>query len=93
LLRNIFIGGAALLLILTFVILGSLTKSRKDNKIIQHQKKEVEAQKVLLEEKQKEILDSIRYAKRIQNSLLPTDKYIERKLGGNSRFSRDTKGA
>jgi tetratricopeptide (TPR) repeat protein len=35
-------------------------------------------QKHIIEEKQKEILDSIRYAKRIQTSLLPTEKYIER---------------
>lgn len=41
---------------------------------------EVVAQKELLEEKQKEILDSIRYAKRIQTSLLPTDKYIQRMM-------------
>lgn len=37
-------------------------------------------QKILIEEKQKEIIDSIRYAKRIQRSLLPTEKYIERNL-------------
>jgi hypothetical protein len=41
---------------------------------------EVVAQKELLEEKQKEILDSIRYAKRIQTSLLPTETYIARVL-------------
>jgi tetratricopeptide (TPR) repeat protein len=35
-------------------------------------------QKHIIEEKQKEILDSIYYAKRIQTSLLPTEKYIER---------------
>jgi hypothetical protein len=40
----------------------------------------IELQRALLEEKQKEILDSIRYAKRIQNSLLPTDLYIHRNL-------------
>lgn len=38
------------------------------------------AQKKLLEEKQKEILDSINYASRIQNSLMPTDKYIDKSL-------------
>jgi hypothetical protein len=81
LLRNIFIGGAAVLLLLSFVILRSLAKSRKANRIIQSQKKEVETQKLLLEEKQKEILESMRYAKRIQTSLLPTGKYIGRKLG------------
>ena len=31
-------------------------------------------------EKQKENLDSIRYAKRIQTALLPSEKYIERNL-------------
>lgn len=38
-------------------------------------------QKHIIEEKQKEILDSIRYAKRIQTSLLPTEKYIAKQLG------------
>lgn len=72
--------GLGMLLILTVVILRSLAKSKRDNKIIQSQKREVEEQKLLVEDKQKEILDSIYYAKRIQNSLLPTDKYIERNL-------------
>ena len=31
-------------------------------------------------EKQKEILDSIYYARRIQRSLLPNEKYVERVL-------------
>lgn len=33
-----------------------------------------------IEEKNKDIMDSIRYAKRIQISLLPTDKYIEKNI-------------
>ena len=33
------------------------------------------------EEKQKEIIDSIKYAKRIQQSQLPTNKYIEKSIG------------
>jgi hypothetical protein len=36
------------------------------------------AQKILIEEKQKNIIDSINYAKRIQTALMPTIKYIER---------------
>jgi tetratricopeptide (TPR) repeat protein len=42
--------------------------------------KEITAQKHIIEEKQKEILDSIYYARRIQRALLPTDKYIARLL-------------
>ncbi|MBA2610511.1 MAG: tetratricopeptide repeat protein [Bacteroidetes bacterium] len=37
-------------------------------------------QKIIIEEKHKEILDSIHYAKRIQTSLLPTEKYIDKNL-------------
>jgi len=37
-------------------------------------------QKKIIEEKNKEILDSIHYAKRIQQSLLTSDIYIERAL-------------
>jgi hypothetical protein len=41
----------------------------------------VEKQKQLVEDKQQEILDSIHYAKRIQHSLITSDKYIEKALG------------
>jgi tetratricopeptide (TPR) repeat protein len=37
-------------------------------------------QNKLIEEKNREITDSIRYAKRIQRSVLPTEKYIQRIL-------------
>lgn len=38
----------------------------------------IQEQKNLIEEKNHEILSSIRYAKRIQNSLLPTEKYLDK---------------
>jgi len=34
----------------------------------------------LVEEHRKELIDSIHYAKRIQTTLLPSDKYIEKHL-------------
>ncbi len=37
-------------------------------------------QKLIIEDKQKEILDSIRYAKRIQTALMSNEKYIENNL-------------
>jgi hypothetical protein len=49
-------------------------------RITRKQKQIIEQQKHLVEEKQKEILDSIHYARRIQTALLPTDKYIEKSL-------------
>ncbi|MBC7862981.1 MAG: tetratricopeptide repeat protein [Bacteroidia bacterium] len=42
--------------------------------------KKTRLQKNIIEEKQREILDSIRYAKRIQNALLTSEKYMERNL-------------
>ncbi len=43
---------------------------------LKEEKEKVELQKNIIEEKQKEIVDSIRYAKRIQKAHLPTDNYI-----------------
>lgn len=40
----------------------------------------ISKQKALVEEKQREILDSIHYAKRIQQSLLPTEMYIDKSI-------------
>lgn len=56
------------------------TVAERTEEII-NEKKIVEEQKHLIEEKQKEVMDSIKYARRIQNSLLPTEKYIEKFLG------------
>jgi hypothetical protein len=82
------IGGLVLTLVFAFFIFRGLKKQKLANTIISQQKKDVEdknvlihSQKELLEEKQKEILDSINYARRIQGAHLPTDKYINKSLG------------
>jgi uncharacterized protein HemX len=87
LVRNGLIIGAVLLCGLVFFVYRNLQQSKKANRIIAAQKRQVEEQKaiteqqkLLVEEKQKEIVDSIRYAKNIQQSLFPTEKYIERSL-------------
>jgi tetratricopeptide (TPR) repeat protein len=56
---------------------------QKANKELGVKNETIEAQKHEVEEKQKEILDSIKYAKRIQTALLPSEKYIARKLSGS----------
>ena len=58
----------------------SNTLLAEKNEIILKQKETAEEQKLEIEVKQKEILDSITYAKRIQQSLMPTEKYIERNV-------------
>jgi tetratricopeptide (TPR) repeat protein len=63
----------SIVLLLTFFVF----KSYKKNKLA---KDLIERQKTILEEKQKEIIDSIYYASRIQKALLPSEKYIEKNL-------------
>ena len=65
----------------------SLRITRKQKEIIElqkilveEQKLEVELQKHKVEEHQREIIDSITYAMRIQRALLPTEKYIEKNM-------------
>ncbi len=73
--KIIWISMAGLLLSLIFIIFiyrGYLQK-RKSNI-------EISIQKSIIESKQKEIVDSIKYAQRIQQSLMPSEKYIERRL-------------
>ena len=64
-------------LVLILVFSGFLFKRFK---VEQGQKRMIAEQKQLVDEKQKEVMDSIKYAKRIQQSLMPTDKYIERNV-------------
>jgi hypothetical protein len=71
--RNLFAGFAAIALLLLLVVYRNFRQKKKANKEITHQK-------MLVEEKQKEIVDSINYAKRIQQSQLPTTLYIERSM-------------
>jgi serine phosphatase RsbU (regulator of sigma subunit) len=65
--------GFILLLALALVILRNLQKNKKQNKIITEQKH-------IVEEKQKEILDSIHYAKLIQHALLASDSILNDNL-------------
>ena len=65
--------GLVLVLLFSAFVFRSLRITRK-------QKALIEKQKQLVEEHQKEVIDSIHYAKRIQQSLLPTEKYIEKNL-------------
>lgn len=72
------VGGLLLVIVFAGLIFRSLQITRKQKKIIELKNKETEEQKLMIEEKQKEILDSIQYARRIQQSLLPTEKYIDK---------------
>ena len=66
-----FIGGFILMLALAFFIFIGYQQKQKSNIIITQQKE-------LVEEKNKEILDSINYAKRLQEAILPPVSLIKK---------------
>jgi serine phosphatase RsbU (regulator of sigma subunit) len=84
--RSTIIGismGLALAVILVIVVLRGYTINKRKSKIIEEQKKyaemqrdKVQIQNVIIEEKKQEILDSINYARRIQEAILPPEKEV-----------------
>ena len=71
--RNILIAGFLIVLVIGAFIFMSLRRNKKTNKIISLQKNE-------LEEKNKSIIDSINYAKRIEYTLLAHDEFLSEYL-------------
>ena len=76
----LLIGVACISFVAIIILITSYRRKKKDNEIIQVQKNEVIIKSRLVEEKQKEILDSINYAKRIQYSLLASNKLLNENL-------------
>jgi hypothetical protein len=75
---TVFAIGIIICCFLLFFIIRSNLIRKKINKELASQKKIIEEQKHEVEEKQREIIDSIKYAKRIQSALITSEKYIER---------------
>jgi tetratricopeptide (TPR) repeat protein len=78
LVRNGFIFGSIIFAVLAVIILFNLIQNRKAKRLIEKQKLEVETQKNIVDEKQKEILDSINYARRLQSAILPPLSAIQK---------------
>jgi serine phosphatase RsbU (regulator of sigma subunit) len=78
--RNSFIAGFVLMLALAFFIFRGYKQKQKANMIITSQKEEVEKKNRVIEEKNKDIVDSITYAKRLQDAILPPISEIKKHL-------------
>ena len=74
--RILSYAAIGLFFVLALFIYRRFNFTRLQSKIIEHQKNNVENQKKKLEVKQKELLDSIRYASRIQRAMLPAEKFM-----------------
>ncbi|MFO0356760.1 MAG: tetratricopeptide repeat protein [Sphingobacteriaceae bacterium] len=78
----IYISVFSLLVVAFFLVflIKSLRENRKVNKLISHQNELLESKNIIIEEKQKELMDSINYAKRIQYTLLAHNEFLENNL-------------
>lgn len=78
-----FIFGLIAFSVLTIFVIRSNVLRKQTNKELTKQKNEVETQKHLVEEKQKEVIESITYAKRLQQAILPSQNNIDKALPNN----------
>jgi tetratricopeptide (TPR) repeat protein len=78
--RFVLYGGLLLVIGFSGFIFNRFKITQKQKEIIELQKVKMVDAYEKLHEKNKEVMDSINYAKRIQNSLLPSEKYITRIL-------------
>ncbi|MFI5202974.1 MAG: tetratricopeptide repeat protein [Flavobacteriales bacterium] len=69
--------GFLLVVIFSIFLFNRFRVIRKQKETIALQKAEADSQKELVEEKNKEILDSIQYAKRLQTAILPPENLIK----------------
>ena len=88
--QKMILSGLVMLAVFLFFLFVNLRKTRKANKIIALQKTEVEKQKEvvdiqnhLIKEKQTEIIESITYAKRLQEAILPPFAFIDSNIKNN----------
>jgi serine phosphatase RsbU (regulator of sigma subunit) len=77
---NTTLIGIICLVAVLFLVIRSYRNNQKNSKIIAEQKNEVEKQHHLLQEKNNEVRDSILYAKRLQNAILPSNELIKKYL-------------
>ena len=78
---NIFLSiGGIIILLFAIVAVRAYLNKKKANKIIAAQKHEVEEQKEIIEEKNKDITDSINYAFRIQHAILKAEEHVSKHL-------------
>lgn len=75
--QNIIIASVGIGLLMVTVFLGFIFRSLR---LVKKQKGVIERQKAQVEQKQKEIIDSIYYAQRIQKALITPEKYIDKSL-------------
>ncbi len=78
--RYLLFGGIGIAILFIAILFMSIRRKKKDNELILKQKDTIENAHTQLEEKNREIIDSISYAKRIQSAILPPNKIVKEYL-------------
>ena len=78
--QNALIIGIAVVIIVLLLLYIRYSDKQKSNKVLSVANERLEIKNGIIEQKNKEITDSIEYAKRIQNTILPSEKYILQEL-------------
>jgi len=76
----VFIAASLLFVSMLVLLYRQSNERKKTNKILTGQKEEIEKQKSLIEEKNKDITDSIQYSKQIQQAIIPSDQKVKQML-------------
>ena len=84
--KYVLYGGLGIALIFGGFIFNRFRLTRKQNMIIENQKRVVDEAFSQLEEKNNEILDSINYAQRIQSAILPPENLVKEYLPNSFIF-------
>lgn len=74
------LAGAFFLAMFLVFVYRSYQQKQRDNRLLQEQKKAIEAQRDKIDKQNQDITDSIHYARRIQTALLPPDNLLDRLL-------------
>jgi tetratricopeptide (TPR) repeat protein len=69
-----------LCVLIATVLFRSNKRKQKDNELLSAKNTEILEQKTIVEEKNREIMDSIKYAKRIQTAILPPERVVKEYL-------------
>ncbi|HEU4717516.1 MAG TPA: tetratricopeptide repeat protein [Bacteroidia bacterium] len=81
-------GGIALVLLLAFALFKRYQLKKKANDLLKERNREIQSQKTIIEEKNRDISDSINYAKKIQDTVLPDISAFHSALGESFVYYR-----
>jgi tetratricopeptide (TPR) repeat protein len=78
--RNILYSGIGIIAVFSLFVVNRFRVTKRQKEVIESQKEEVEKQKKIVETKQQEVMESIHYARRIQNAFMSNEKYVDRSI-------------